>query len=236
MRRLILPAVCFTLLLATMISIASAETIVLKSGNAAYGQLDPLITVRGAEVTIAGSYAYAAAQPYQQALVVGRLDVSWCNPPAGSEWIGVTTNWACPRGGYQYDMSFDMPAAFSNASLSLSITSDNFFAFYLNGNLIGAKAELGIFKSLYAYQSTDQSFWVPGANHIRIDAINRIDDVDTPTGIAFLSQIEYSPVPEPSSILVLVCGMGGLGVVLQMKNQWGHRCKTVMTGTEDDKG
>ncbi len=75
-----------------MLASASAETVVIKSGNAAIGERDPLITVVGKEVVIGPDpfTAFAADQPLEHALVINAVDIP-AKTPTGVTFMGVAS-------------------------------------------------------------------------------------------------------------------------------------------------
>ena len=187
---------CVWLLFCVLAS-ASAETIVLKSGNAAIGERDPLITVVGKEVTIAGQEASAAVQPLEQALVVSALDATWATPAPGSCWVGVSQNAACNQGGYEYSTPIDLPLFYADPSFEITVTADNYYAVYLNGVLVGQQATAGLFTELFTHSITSDSAFRPGRNDLIIQVINRTDQPPTPTGLTFSATVTYTPDTTP---------------------------------------
>ena len=192
---------CVWLLFCVLAS-ASAETVVLKSGNAAIGQRDPLITVVGKEVVIGpGPFtAFAADQPLEQALVIAPLNAGWTSPPEGASWIGVSSDPACNRGGYEYKASFELPQGFDSASFTIAVTADDAFAVYLNDVLVGAHTGPEFHTTLHDFSTSDPAAFRPGQNDLRILVINAVDiPTKTPTGVTFLGTVSYAPDATPPS-------------------------------------
>jgi hypothetical protein len=197
-------------------SSVSAATLNLHSGNAPQGQTDPLITVRGAACTINGISVDAAPVASQQATVVQSPNSSWGDPPTGSRWIGVASGSAnsTPAGGYLFESSFDLPAFYSSPSMRISLLADNRYAVYLNGYFIdeSRRGEYAYWSPPGVYTPSDPSCFRQGTNALQIYVMNDYNpDLNgpSPMGLAFSAQVSY--VPEPSSLIALLTGVGGLG-------------------------
>ena len=170
-------------------SCASAETIALKSGNASVGQADPMITVRGAAVTVRGaSYPAAPSVPSQQAVVVNPFFM-WLAAPAGSKWVSCVGNTFAPPGGYIYQVRFTLPENYASPMLSLQALSDNGGEVVLNGHGIPSNGPNGYtgFSWRETYLYGDPVGFSAGENLLEFHVINGSDSAPptNPTGIAF---------------------------------------------------
>jgi len=186
-------------LLVTMISVAAAETIVMKSGNAASGSQDPLITVRRLSL---------AAEP-QQAIVASSRDALWTHPPVGCTWVSTTTSTQDIPGWYYYHTSFSLPSGFTNPSLTISWSGDDCAYLTLNATDLGYRD----FWAVRTVTLNDPSAFATGVNALDFAVANK--DTGWPTsatGLCYYATVTYTsaPVPEPSSILALAGGLLGL--------------------------
>lgn len=204
-------AVCFTSI------IAQATTINLKSGNAAPGQYDPSVTVRGANVTIAGVQYTAANQPLTQARVF--------DPSVGMNWIwpGTVSNtgWVIPdpapghpkyavTGGYIFETTFELPKAFMRPSIQMTCATDDDGEVYLNGHLLGTGTN---YWQSQTFSSANASWFAHGTNKIEFRLYNDYIGTGeaTPCGVDFAATVNYTPLPEPGSLFALMGGIIGVG-------------------------
>lgn len=201
------PALAVVLSMASVT--ASANTITLISGNAPIGQLDTNIRVRGAAVIVEGvARAAAAGVSLQQACVVAPC-YAWYAAPDGSNWVSCSSNGAAvgPTGGYIYTISFELPQAYTLPVLSMQASSDNGGNVILNGSLIPSNGPNGCtghnWREVYSY--SDPTGFHSGENTLEFWVYNS----EGPTGLAFSATVDFSPVPEPSTALALLCGLGG---------------------------
>ncbi len=202
-------------LLLAAVSISTADTITLVSGNAPIGERDPCITVRGAAVTVGGVEFPAADVPLQQALVINKYTL-WADPVPGSQWIGVADGFQnSPPYGYIYQTSFDLPQLFSNPFMSITVAADDECDVYLNGDsLVGAGAhveELTTFTISHGFHS--------GANDLHFALQNNWFTAFNPSGLTFSAQISYEVIPEPSGLFTLACGLGGLSLTIRRRRR-----------------
>lgn len=195
---------------------ANADSIVLKSGNAPIGQLDPQITVRGADVVVNGvGRSSAPGIPMQQALVISPC-YAWYPAPDGSNWIGCNWDTFGPAGGYIYQTSFVLPQGLSGPHMNILASSDNGGNIYLNGSLLSSIGPNGCTGHNWreTYIIDDPSLFHSGTNTLEFWVYNS----EGPTGLAFSAVVDYTPVPEPSSIFALLLGITGVGGIALSKN------------------
>ena len=214
MKQQVLCSLTICLLLAAL-SIATADTITVVSGNAPIGERDPQITVWGAAVTVGGVDYPAAEVSLQQALVINRY-TKWTNPAPGSQWVGVADGFEnSPPYGYIYTTSFDLPPLLTNPFMSITVAADDECDIYLNGNyFVGDGAHLEELVTL----TTTQGFR-SGLNELRFLLQNNWFTAFNPSGLTFSAEISYEVIPEPSSLLTLVCGLGGLSLMIRRRNR-----------------
>lgn len=203
--------ICLALLLS--VSMVSADTISLTSGNASLGQQDSNITVEGAAIIVAGVDYYSSNVALQNALVIAP-NHDWVTLP-GSNWVGVADGEShSPNGGYIYKTYFELPTDYGFASINLTVTCDNFCDAYLNGCLLGTVAAQppSTFTHLFYFDSSNQAMFVAGSNLLEFRVANgpMPDGVLNPSGLLYNAQITY--VPEPASIIALLCGFGGIAL------------------------
>ena len=199
--------------LTSLTAAAAANTISIVSGNVPMGQRDPLITVRGAEVTIGSKTATAADEPLQQALVMTDPHSVWTQPPPGSRWISVepyryySADDRRP-GGYIYETSFELPETCLDPSISVTASADDAGAIYLNGHLLGTGLR---YDMLLTFASENPEWFQAGSNVLQFQLQNLYwvpPIVGTNTGVTFSAEVTYTPVPEPSCLLMLGFGLG----------------------------
>lgn len=200
-----------SLVLLFLASAASAERITLASGNAPIGERDPLIHVSGKATNVNGWVYSAADIESQQALVINR-NHDWTNL-AGSNWIGVADGELhSSAGGYSYIMHFNMSST-DQASILLSMSSDNWGQAYLNGNWLGMAVDnaLPSHSQIFVMESSEQSFFREGDNVLEFEVGNSSlpAGYTNPSGLIFKAQVDY--VPEPASIATLAIGLAGIG-------------------------
>jgi PEP-CTERM motif len=153
---------------------------------------------------------------------------------AGAQWIGTSAgagSGSTPGYTALYAISFNIPHTFVSGSLTLNYEVDNALGdlnpgVYLNGfalpNSSGIPcgvgvACLGAFNGLQTY--TDNMVTadlVNGTNWLYIDAVN----LGGPGGLIFsadISTVNASPVPEPSTLLLLATGVLSLFGIAHMR-------------------
>lgn len=200
---------CVTLLI--LACIANAGTVTLISGNASIGQRDPGVSVAGSDVTVNNYIYQAAAIDSQQALIINK-NHDWVTL-AGSNWIGVADGeCGSPDGGYYYQCPFQMPSIFTNVSITVTMTCDNFGQAYINGWLLGTVAQEppSTFTKLFTFNSSDPAFFASGENMLQFRIANASigPGLANPSGLIFKADISYAP--EPASILGVLTGLIGI--------------------------
>jgi hypothetical protein len=209
---------CVILLL--LACIANAGTITMVSGNTSIGQRDPVVSIRGGDVSINSATYQMAAIDLQQALVISK-NHDWATLP-GSNWVGVADGESgSPDGGYYYQCPFQMPSIFTNASITLTMTCDNFGQVYLNGWLLGTVAQEppSTFTRLFTFSSSDPAFFASGMNMLQFRVANAPigPDLTNPSGLIFKADISY--VPEPANMLGMFTGLTGIVGLFRRKNK-----------------
>jgi len=200
-------------ILTTLLTLsATADMIVVKSGNAAIGNIDPFVTVRGApELGGPGDPGISL----RQATVV--WDQAWVEPVGDSMWLSIATNTFCLPGWYQFVTHFNMPCEFTTASIQVTCSGDNGVWSYLNGTwYIGQGESYNGFRTITL--DNTNAFRV-GDNELTFNVLNGgTAEWPNPVGVDFYAEVQYTPVPEPSSLLALGGGLVG-GIVLQRRRK-----------------
>lgn len=184
----------------------NAETIILRSGNAPIGQADPQIQVWGTSIQIGDINQEAAPVSQQQAVVIS-AHPAWVEFNPGTNWVSVDGSGVGPSGDYIYETTFVLPQRYINPTLNLSFCCDD------HGHLLFNEA---------SYPDDHAAFGTGGMARITIDdpslfraGANKLDffvyNLGGPTGLDYYAVVSYDPVPESSSILTMLCGIGGLG-------------------------
>lgn len=201
MMRGFVPLVLCSVLLLTGPTAALADTIVLKSGNAAIGSPDPFVTVRRLNPTA----------PPQQAIVVSPY-TGWAQPPSGSKWVSTTSSRNDIGGWYYYQTTFFLPSDFANPSMTITWAGDDGAWINLNGvaRLAGG--------SLQTLTFSDANWLVSGENNLTFEVQNA-NIGSNPTGLCYSATINYT-VPEPSSLLALIVGMTGMATGIFRQRRW----------------
>jgi hypothetical protein len=160
---------------------------------------------------------------------------------AGAQWIGTSADAGDnPSPGYTAldAISFNIPDAFVSGSLTLNYEVDNSLGdtnpgVYLNGIALPGStgvpcgigvACLGSFRALQTY--TDNSIaadLVKGTNWLYIDAVN----LGAEGGLIFsahISTVNSSPVPEPTSVILMSTML--LGVAFVARKRIGRATRT----------
>lgn len=217
MKQQVLCSLTICLLLAAL-SMATADTITVVSGNAPIGERDPHVYVVGAPVTVGGISAPAADEPFQNALVKETY-MDWTAPAPGSQWVGVApySSQDCKPGGYHYTTYFNLPEPCFSPRIWIVVGSDDTGAVYLNGNLLGSGTR---YYSLRVFAADDPTWFSPGSNQLQFHVYNHYwESTGTPTGLTFSAEIEFEPIPEPSGIFTLVAGLGGLSLTIRRRKR-----------------
>lgn len=158
-----------------------------------------------------GAYDYAVSMTYQLHQspttnpVITSTPLYWTAPPQGAHWISpYSWDGNCDFGPYLYQISVDLPQDWSNAVLTITIASDDQCSTYINEYQITDNTMTG-FRSLNTFTVSDQSAFRAGANWLEFHVWNTGYG---PTGLAFAGQITYDPVPERSSLFILLPALG----------------------------
>ena len=151
----------------------------------------------------------------------------------GALWIGTSANAGASTGNTAlYALSFVLPSV-SSASLTLTYAVDNDLGdtnagIYINGVALPGSTGIpcgsgvacgGAFDSVNTYtDSSIGSLLVSGSNTIYFDAVN----LGLEAGLLFSADITYTPsgptpVPEPSSLLLLGASLALIGIALRKR-------------------
>jgi hypothetical protein len=144
-------------------------------------------------------------------------------PTAGAQWIGTSAgggNGSTPDYTALYAISFNIPDAFVSGSLTLNYEVDNVLGdlnsgVYLNGNALPGSTNntgcsLTCFNSLQTYTDSSVSAdLVQGTNWLYIDAVNLGAEGGLIFSAKFSTVNSTTPVPEPSSVIVLAIALLG---------------------------
>jgi hypothetical protein len=129
-----------------------------------------------------------------------------------AKWIGTNATAGTGAGDTAlYAISFDVPDAFTTASLTLDYAVDNELGrsnagIYLNGIALTGSTGIGGFTSQNVYTNSNiGADLVQGTNWLYFDAVN----VGGPAGLIFSANIATSTAatPEPASVLLIGAGL-----------------------------
>jgi hypothetical protein len=122
---------------------------------------------------------------------------AWIGPIAGSQWVSASAD-SVARDAI-YAKAFTLPEGATNASISLSMSSDNSAKVTLNGNtqaLSACNDPHGTGAFLYVNTCSSTSALRAGANVLAFD----VDNLESlygpnPTGVDFVATVTYTPAP-----------------------------------------
>lgn len=173
----------------------SASTIVLKSGNTTIGSTDPLVTVRGAP-DLGGPGDPGVS--LRQATVVDYP--AWAVPPNDSKWLSISSDTFSLPGWHQFTIHFALPNAFTEVSILTTCSGDNGVWVYLNNDWYVGQG--GSYQEFRTFSFVDQSAFKTGNNTLSFNVLNT-GTSSNPVGVDFYAVVQYTHVPEPSSLIVL---------------------------------
>jgi len=177
---------------------ANANTITFFSGNAPIGQPDPQVIGYG-------------AMPLQQAVVIDRAHPLWVSPIPGTNWVSLRSDGYGPVGDYYWETTFVLPSHYANPSITVSYYCDDFgYNWLLNGNACGGHSSFQT-GQMDTSTASETAFFRPGENTLAFVVYNQ----QAWTGVDYYATVSYDSVPEPSSALAFLCGLGGLVPVLR---------------------
>lgn len=209
---------------------ASADTITLESSSAVTFLDSGSTTTDFPAPFTSAQFAEAQTGPAAFVLTSTPFYIPASDIP-GAVWIGTNASAGTSTGDTAlYAISFSLPSAVSAASLTLTYAVDNALGdtnagIYINGVAlpdstgipcgVGAACD-GAFDSVNTYtDSSIGSLLISGTNTIYIDAVNLGEEA----GLLFSAEITYtpsgvSPVPEPSSLLLVGAPLALIGIAL----------------------
>jgi len=147
------------------------------SGLAAGGSNDPNVMV------IRPGAGSATA-----AIVCSSKPDAWAKPLNDSDWISTAADCTATRdaGQYRYDIKFNVSSGTTGVSLSGSLLSDdNVVGVALNGHALALNGSGGP-TSPATFSTTDQSFFVVGANTLSIT----VNNASGATGLDFQARVQ----------------------------------------------
>jgi len=198
-------------------SCVSATTITVVSGNGSVGSADSQIHFLGGPAnTDFGAFtpaSFTSAQIGSFAQIINPHP-SWNATIAGAQWIGDNAGAAGGGSTDLYAISFNVPTAFSSASISINLAVDNQLGgtnlpVYLNGNGLGIAGSGGFNSVTNISAANIQAFLNVGTNWLYIDAVN----TGGPAGLLFsatITTVDAAAVPEPATWMAMATGLAGL--------------------------
>ena len=173
-------------------------------GNAiATGLTDPHYTLISAPMGVTLQAITSTAHP---AWIANQTTADWINPTGTG-----TSN--LPPGNYDYETTFDLTGLVpGTAKLSGNWATDNNSCIYLNGVNTGQCTAFAAFGGLTAFSIT--SGFQAGVNTLEFKVTNGAT-TNNPTGLLVEIAGTASPVPEPSSLMLLGTGLAGFAGMIR---------------------
>lgn len=158
-------------------------TITLISGNGNIGELDPL-----------NLFSVDGGVTYEPAYII--VPHPFYSVIAGTHYINRNPTYAGPNNtSTLYKTTFELPADFRDASVTVNIHADNVATIYLNGTPIGQQTFAEIFPNFQdppeLFTTNDPSLFNAGTNTLLFDIYN----FGGPTAFDYLAEMSYSLIP-----------------------------------------